>query len=567
MNHLNKVLGIGFFSLGLLSMPSHTHAQSALDDIKAKLENEGIEVIDYSQPEGAWGSLPSDWVSSFPDEYENLQVLAEEFEDEFIGQGSLTDLRRSQGILEAEKSQVTDVAANEDFSDPSEIESIDTFEEFEVSIIQLKKEILDIEYGVKEDLIDLVDSDFGDFKNRFFKDVDASESKNLLLEVLSLEKELVDVKWENDQVELGLNIGSIQSLVSKERELSIVKEKFNEMNFGASTLFAEIDFYYNHNKWSTLPLRVVGVLERDTDYNSLQDIVDLNGLKSLSKSEVETGIESLRSELGSIGGLTSTDRESIINAAVLLSYSGESQINSIGLSIANGLRNVAGALAALWIVLSGIRMIFAQGDENTITEQKRAILWGVIGLVFILIFGRMIEVIYGPAGQIRTSLTPDQGFSDEVLGIVAFIKAIIGSIAIFFIVLSGIRTITAQGEEDQVTNQRKSIIWIGVGLILLAIDQVIVDNIFVFPTQNNDQIQSGNVVNIIDTAGNVLRFILGFVGLITLGILVYGAATMVMNYGNDEQVQKSKTIIRNAIIGILVILSAYVIVASLVIFR
>ncbi len=567
MKFLKHSLIFGLALTSFVTQAPVTHAQSALDDIKAKLENEGIQVIDYSQPEGLWGALPSEWVNQFPDEYENLQMLAEEFEDVFIGSGGLTDLRRRQGILEAEKSQATRIESDEDFDTVNDITDLNTLEEYELAIIQLKKSILDLEYGAKEDLIDLISSDFDDFINSFFEDIEAGESSSLLSEVLFLEKELIDMKWENDQIELGLNGGSIQSLVNKERELNTTKERFNQVNFGANTLFAEIDFYYNHNKWSTLPLRVVGFLEQETDYNSLQDVVDQNGLKSLSKSDTETGIDNLTSELEAINGLSSADREAVINAAVLLSYSGESQINSISLSIANGLRNVAGALAALWIVLAGIRMIFAQGDENTITEQKKAILWGVIGLVFILIFGRMIDVIYGPAGQIRTSLTPDQGFSDEIFGIVAFIKAVIGSIAIFFIVLSGIRTIAAQGEEDQVTNQRKSIIWIGVGLILLAIDQVIVDNVFVLPTQSNDQIQSGNVVNIINTFGNVLRFLLGFVGLATLGILVYGAATMVMNYGNDEQVQKSKTIIRNAIIGILVILSAYVIVASLVIFK
>ena len=42
---------------------------------------------------------------------------------------------------------------------------------------------------------------------------------------------------------------------------------------------------------------------------------------------------------------------------------------------------------------------------------------------------------------------------------------------------------------------------------------------------------------------------------------------MIANYGNDEVVQKAKKVIRNAIIGIIVIISAYTIVATLIVFK
>lgn len=190
-----------------------------------------------------------------------------------------------------------------------------------------------------------------------------------------------------------------------------------------------------------------------------------------------------------------------------------------------------------------------------------------IGLVAILLVDRGIDFLYGPAGVARTELTTDQGFTDEIYGIVNFLKAIIGTIAILFIVVSGVRTLFATGEEDQITKQKKSLLWIGVGLILIAINEVIIENVFISPTQQSDQIRTSNITSIINTIGGVIQFLLGFVGLIAFGALIYGAATMIMNYGNDEMVEKSKKIIRNAIIGIIVILSAYTIVATLVIFR
>lgn len=180
---------------------------------------------------------------------------------------------------------------------------------------------------------------------------------------------------------------------------------------------------------------------------------------------------------------------------------------------------------------------------------------------------RGIDILYGPAGVARTTLKPDEGFSAEVYGLVTFIRALVGIIAILFIVISGIRMMFAAGEESELTKQKSSLLWIGVGLVLIAINQVIIKQLFIIPVTQSDQIKSTNVTAVINTIGSVLQFILGFVGLIAFGVLVYGAGTLVANYGDDEMVSKAKKIITNAIIGILVIISAYTIVATLVIFK
>jgi hypothetical protein len=238
-------------------------------------------------------------------------------------------------------------------------------------------------------------------------------------------------------------------------------------------------------------------------------------------------------------------------------------------AVAVVMRNIIGALAIIWIIISGIHMAMAGGDENTITEQKRSIIYAVIGLVIILLIERMIDILYGPAGAYEVALRTETAtrFSAEIYGIINFIKAIIGTVAIFMIVISGLKTVTAAGEEEQITKQRRAIIWIAIGFILLIINKVIVEQIFIIPTQYQDTISASNVTTIINTIGRVIQFILGFVGLIAFGALIYGAGTMIVNYGNEEMVQKSKKIIKNAIIGIIVIISAYTIVATLIVFK
>ncbi|MBU0705942.1 pilin [Patescibacteria group bacterium] len=475
MNILRKITGfllaIGIFSL-ILTPP--VFAQSVLDDIKAKLESEGISVIDYSSPESQWGSLSGGWISFLSGAgYSGIEDLAADLEDDFK---NITEIKRELRISEAEKSGLT----------------------------------IDSEIEKKDD--------------------------EITLRSIALKAAEDDAK------------NSIRSIISGAPE-NLNKEA------GINLIFHEVDFYFNYSKWGGLPLRIIAILE-DGGYLSLQDLVDIEG------------VENIETALTGTTGLSADDISLITDSVQILSATGESQLNQVTRAVANTIKNLIAGLAVIWIIYAGARMVFAQGDENTITEQKRSIIYAVIGLASILLIDRGINYLYGPAGVTRTTLTPDQGFTNEVYGIVNFIEAIIGVIAILFIIVSGVRTLFATGEEDVLTKQKKSLLWVGVGLILIAIDKIIIQNIFIIPSQEqSDQIRTSNITSVINTIGGVIQFILGFVGLIAFGVLIYGAATMIMNFGNDEMVEKSKKIIRNAIIGIVVIISAYVIVATLVVFR
>ncbi len=58
----------------------------------------------------------------------------------------------------------------------------------------------------------------------------------------------------------------------------------------------------------------------------------------------------------------------------------------------------------------------------------------------------------------------------------------------------------------------------------------------------------------------IIKVALGLLGIILLGLVLYGGYLYMTAGGNDEQVAQAKTILRNAVIGLIIILSAYAIV-------
>lgn len=49
--------------------------------------------------------------------------------------------------------------------------------------------------------------------------------------------------------------------------------------------------------------------------------------------------------------------------------------------IVRGLLGVSGALAAVFIIVGGLRIIFAAGNEDQVSQGKQTLLWAVLGLV------------------------------------------------------------------------------------------------------------------------------------------------------------------------------------------
>lgn len=477
MKTIPKIIGlICAFGLAFSAFAPFTMAQSSLDAIKARLESEGIQVVDYSSPTGQWGSLSTEWVRYLSGKFTSMSDLAKPLKKYFIGDGSLTDLRRKLDLAVAAKNSLT----------------------------------------LQSD-IDKKDSEISDL--------------NSLIEA--------------------------QTTAAKGTIMGMISDSTLDKTGGANLIFNEVDFYYNYQKWGRLPVRIIGLLE-DASYQSLQDVVDIAG-----------GADQVPAKLAQIKDLSADDIQTIVDSIAILNAPGERQLLDIARSVTDIMKNLVAGLAVIWIVYAGARLIFAQGDESIINEQKRAFFYGLLGLVAILLIGKGVDLLYGPAGVTRTSLTQaqGQGFSTEVLGLVTFLKAVVGIIAILFIIVSGVRMLFAVGEESEITKQRTALLWIGVGLVIIAVDQVVIENIFTIPVSQSNQIKTSNITSLINTMGSVLQFLLGFVGLIAFGILVFGAASLIANYGDEQMVEKAKKIIKNAIYGLLIIISAYTLVATLVVFK
>ncbi len=74
----------------------------------------------------------------------------------------------------------------------------------------------------------------------------------------------------------------------------------------------------------------------------------------------------------------------------------EKNFLQIGLNIAFA---IIGAFAVLWIVLAGMRLVFARDNPENIAKMRNAVIYAVIGLVIVASAAAIVNLIIGGLGK------------------------------------------------------------------------------------------------------------------------------------------------------------------------
>lgn len=136
----------------------------------------------------------------------------------------------------------------------------------------------------------------------------------------------------------------------------------------------------------------------------------------------------------------------------------------LALGIANFLSYFAAAIAVLMIILQGMRLLSAQGKEESVEKAKKTIMWAVLGLILIGIANVAVFEIFFPD---EGSTLPDtQRAAKLIIDITNFISGFIATVAIAMFMYGGYLYVISSGQEDQGEKAKKVFIAAAIGLLL-----------------------------------------------------------------------------------------------------
>jgi hypothetical protein len=118
---------------------------------------------------------------------------------------------------------------------------------------------------------------------------------------------------------------------------------------------------------------------------------------------------------------------------------------------------VAAALSVLFIVYAGFRMVIAIGDDSQIGEQKNAIIYVMIGLLFVILSQLIVSFVgtqnYGQVGD------PKDFFLNFTSYGVSILLTLFNAAMVVAVIIGGGYMVHAQGKSDQFTKGKTIIQW------------------------------------------------------------------------------------------------------------
>jgi hypothetical protein len=227
-------------------------------------------------------------------------------------------------------------------------------------------------------------------------------------------------------------------------------------------------------------------------------------------------------------------------------------------------RYAVSGIALVVVIIAAINLISTASDEEA-TKAKEAMVVGVIGLLVIQFADPLVKkMLFGEQGEAFQDLATSQVYAKESVkqlrGIIGFVQVFVAAVATFVIVIRGFMLITSAGEEEEMTKTKKHILYAIVGIVAVALSEVVVRGV-IFPDagQALPDVSKGNFIII-----QLTNYLAGFVSILAFLGLFYGGYSYVVSGGNEEVTEKVKKIILGSLIALLISLGAFALVNTVI---
>jgi cytochrome bd-type quinol oxidase subunit 2 len=233
---------------------------------------------------------------------------------------------------------------------------------------------------------------------------------------------------------------------------------------------------------------------------------------------------------------------------------GASVLTTVVFRVLDYAKYVLGGLAIIYITITGVKLVSAGDAINEVSEKAQGYVEQIIyAFVIVMIADQLVQnVFFGEYGECLASAenAADCAKSGAGLftGIANFIQFVVATISVLVIVISGFRLVASTGDEEAINRQKKRI-GIGIlGIILIAISEFLVQDIF-FQEGGSKPINTDNVIAL---AADLTNFAASFIVTLSIIAFIYGGYLYLSSFGNTENTDKAKKVMVGALIAILI---------------
>lgn len=226
---------------------------------------------------------------------------------------------------------------------------------------------------------------------------------------------------------------------------------------------------------------------------------------------------------------------------------------------------IVAPIAVMMIVVMGFRMVAAgKENEEVMTKSKNFIQYSIEGLLIIFISDSVVKVFFGSEGEVfREGTSGAQIFgrqaSDFFQGVYSLVEVLIASIAVFVLVMAGMRYVAGSASDDQIAKAKKQITWASIGLFVIGIAEFVVKDVLFQDAGTKLGVDKAK-----ELFASITNFAAGTIGTLSFLFLFYAGYLYSLGAQNEDNTAKAKKIIFGAVLGIILALAAFAITNTIV---
>jgi hypothetical protein len=226
---------------------------------------------------------------------------------------------------------------------------------------------------------------------------------------------------------------------------------------------------------------------------------------------------------------------------------------------------IVAPVAVGFMIIMGGQMISAGRDnEEALTKGKNFLTYAVEGLILIFIADALIDVIFGPEGEVfRSGEAGAKEFGRQTStlfqGMYSFVQVIAASAAVFMLIHASMRYIAMSYSDDQAAMAKREVTWSLVGLFVVGVSEFVVKGILF-----QDQGTAIGVKEANQLFAQLTNFLAGTIGTLSFAAFIYAGFLYLTARENEDNVAKAKKVIYGAVLGIILAMAAFAITDTLV---
>ena len=134
-----------------------------------------------------------------------------------------------------------------------------------------------------------------------------------------------------------------------------------------------------------------------------------------------------------------------------------------------------------------------------------------------------------------------------------------------YVIYGGYLYMLSSGDAGKVASGKKTLVHAFIGLAIVMLANIIVDSIRIALLGSSGKFSNCEATNCVNNAGdlvtNLLQWVIGITGIVAVAFVVIGGISYITSAGDPGKIQKAKSTILYAIIGLVIVALAQVITA------